>query len=89
MCELLVEVFTAPDSVKLVSIECASLIAQSSSTTTLSESVRSRATSELRHCPLLQSVQGVQDLANVVVFDSNPLSYETDQMFCFCNKGDK
>jgi hypothetical protein len=45
-------------------------------------------TSELRHYPLLQSVQGVQDLANVVVFDSNPLSYETDQMFCFCNKRD-
>jgi hypothetical protein len=76
--------------VKQVSIECVSLTAQSSSTTTLSVGVRGKPhpTSELRLYPLLQSVQGVQDLANVVVFDSNPLSYETDQIFCFCNKHD-
>ncbi len=45
-------------------------------------------TSDLRHLPLVQSVQGVQDLANIVVFDSNPLAYETDQIFCYCNKRD-
>jgi len=38
--------------------------------------------------PLIQSVQGVRDLANIVVFDSNPLAYETDQIFCYCNKRD-
>ena len=42
----------------------------------------------MRHYPLIQSVQGVHDLANIVVFDSNPLAYETDQIFCYCNKRD-
>jgi PHD-finger len=36
----------------------------------------------------VQSVQGVLDAANIVVFDSRPLSYETGQIHCFCGKED-
>lgn len=36
----------------------------------------------------MQSVQGVLDAANIVVFDSRPLSYETGQIHCFCGKED-
>lgn len=36
----------------------------------------------------MQSVQGVLDAANIVVFDSRPLSYETGQIHRFCGKED-
>lgn len=43
---------------------------------------------DLRHWPLIQSVQGVLELASIVVFNSNPLSYQTDQIHCYCGKKD-
>jgi hypothetical protein len=45
-------------------------------------------TLELRHWPLVQALEGVTKMARVVVMDSNPLSYEVDEIYCFCNKPD-
>jgi len=46
-------------------------------------------TKELRHWPLNFAVQGVLELASVVVFDSSPLARQIPRKYCYCGKEDK
>lgn len=83
---LLVKVFTDEDSVTLVTFLLRDPCLTQAQCARAAK--KQHPCKDLRHWPLIQAVEGVETLSNIVVFDSNPMSYETDQIHCFCGKKD-